>query len=114
VEQGILTANPALRLKRPEDERKSLPAPHLTVEEVGQLLAVSATDPLAAYWRVQVEAGLRPAEGLALCWLDVDLGAGIVTVRHALVRNNAGWELAPPKTHQQRAVAISPAAVELL
>ena len=112
VEQGLIATNPAARLKRPTDETKSPQAPHLTVEEVRQLLEVSNADPLAPFWRIMVEAGLRPAEGLALRWPDVDLVGGTVTVRHALVHTGERLEVAPPKTHQVRTVAISEGTVE--
>lgn len=115
VKHGIIATNPASALRRPQDETKSPQAPHLSHEEIGRFLTATASDPLAAYWRVLVEAGLRPAEGLALRWEDVDLEGATVTVRHALVKDADGtWILAPTKTHQVRRIAVSAATVGTL
>jgi integrase len=82
---------------------------------VGRVLAHTAADALAAYWRVLAEGGLRPAEGLALRWEDVDLGGATVTVRAALVQDaSKAWILAATKTHQTRRVPVSAATVEAL
>jgi integrase len=115
VQLGIIAVNPARALRRPTDETKSPQAPHLSHDEVGTFLTATANDPLATYWRVLAEAGLRPAEGLALRWDDVDLEGATVTVRAALVKDADGtWILAPTKTHQTRRIAVSVATAEAL
>ena len=115
VQQGVIAVNPARALRRPTDETKSPQAPHLSHDEVGRFLTATADDPLAAYWRVLAEAGLRPAEGLALRWDDVDLEGATVTVRAALVQDaDKTWVLAPTKTHQTRRIAVSATTVEAL
>jgi integrase len=58
--------------------------------------------------------GLRRVELLALRWSDVDLPAGVLTVRRNYVRVNRQSIEKDTKTHQMRRLALDPATVEVL
>ena len=58
--------------------------------------------------------GMRRAELLALRWSDVDLDAGMVTVRRNYVRVNRMSIEKDTKTHQMRRLSLDPATVEVL
>jgi integrase/recombinase XerC len=82
--QGTLKTNPAVGLRGPRLDKK-LPA-FLATEEIERLLAAPATDtPLGLRDRALMEtlysAGLRVSELTGLEMLDLDLEAGLLTVR---------------------------------
>lgn len=59
--------------------------------------------------------GLRQGEALGLRWQDVDLGAGVLTVRHQLQRIDTRLTLVEPKTERsRRTLVIPPSIVERL
>ena len=109
---GLIVANPAAGLRRPKEETRCQSARAMTLEQAMAFLKIAEADDLAALWRLLLEAGLRPAEGLGVKWDDVQ--GDTVTVRRALVRVARAWELRATKTHQQREVTLTPRAVELL
>lgn len=90
LEQGpLIDRNPAERLRTPK-QPKAAPR-SLISEEVRQLLAAlveeAARDTSQRFQRDRVliltalYTGLRAAELAALCWFDVDLNRGVLTVR---------------------------------
>lgn len=52
---------------------------------------------LEALYAVALAVGLRKGEASALRWEDIDLDAGTLTVRHALLRMKGRVELAEPR-----------------
>jgi integrase len=95
VAEGKLARNPARYVKPPAHaprERETW-----TAAEVRAFLPVADADRLAACWRLSLY-GLRRGEVLGLRWRDIDLKAGILTVRQARVL--AGYEVRtePPKS----------------
>jgi integrase len=72
--------------------RRRRPTPHIyTDQEIAQLLAAAARLPSPRGWRARTlvtllgllaATGLRPGEALALEVADVDLTAGVLTIRH--------------------------------
>lgn len=58
----------------------------LSKAEAREVLAAASEGRNAARWSVALALGLRQGEALGLRWADVDLDAGIVTVRKALQR----------------------------
>jgi integrase len=55
-----------------------------TAAQTRSFLDAAADDPLGAYWIVQPLTGMRPSEGLALMWGDVDLERGALRVSRSL------------------------------
>ena len=62
-------------------------------------------------WLVMV-TGMRRAELLALRWTDVDLAAGVVTIRRNYVRAGGKSVEKDTKTHQMRRLALDPTTVD--
>ena len=87
----------------------------LTPAEVRQLLAAVADDRLEALVVVGVAMGLRPGELLGLSWSDVDLDAGVLHVRQALLRERNRPVLGKLKTDRsRRSLGCPPVVVEAL
>ena len=77
--------------------------------EVAELRRAIAGHRLEALILAAVGTGLRQGELLGLRWSDVDLDAGILTVRHALDRRTG--ELVRPKTERSRRTIHRPLPV---
>jgi integrase len=58
--------------------------------------------------------GARRGELLALLWDDVDLIAGILTIRRGLVQHNGKTIVKDTKTHQMRRISLDETTVEIL
>jgi integrase/recombinase XerC len=103
--QGVLSANPAAGLRGPRQEKK---LPHfLGPADVARLLATPPPDtPLGLRDRAILEtiysAGLRVSEATALDVADVDLDAGVATVRGKGKRERLAL-LGPPAVAAVRA-----------
>jgi integrase len=75
----------------------------LTVEECRRLLGACTDDAAHARWGIAIALGLRQGEVLGLLWDDVDLDAGVLTVRRSLTRlrgrpRGQNLVLTPPKS----------------
>nr|WP_211210878.1 hypothetical protein [Sporichthya polymorpha] len=84
----LVTINPATIAKAPtlgDDEVEPY-----SVDEVKHLLVAAADRRNAARWAVALALGLRQGEALGLKWTDVDLEAGLLTVRRA--RQRPRWK----------------------
>jgi integrase len=80
--------------------------------EVGQFLAVSDADPLAALWRLALLTGMRRGEILGLKWEDVDLARGTLSVKRTVSRGTGGtFEFGQPKTPRSRRSLALPRSV---
>ncbi len=80
--QGVLGRSPLRQVRAPTAEPPEVVP--LSVAEVRQVLAAAAGTRNAARWSVALALGLRQGEALGLCWSDVDLEAGALTVRRQL------------------------------
>ncbi len=111
---GWITNNPAVLARKP---RQPTPQPDPpTVAQAARIIdAAWAEDDDwgTLVWLVMV-TGMRRAELLALRWPDVDLDAGVVSVRRNYVRVSRRSIEKDTKTHQMRRLAIDPATVEVL
>ncbi len=111
---GWITNNPAVLARKP---RQPTPQPDPpTVAQAARIIdAAWAEDDGwgTLVWLVMV-TGMRRAELLALRWPDVDLDAGVVSVRRNYVRVSRRSIEKDTKTHQMRRLAIDPATVEVL
>jgi integrase len=98
VQMGELADNPVRRVPKP----RHTPAERRvwTAEETARLVRVASASRLryVPLLLLLLGGGLRLSEALALTWDDLDLAAGVVTIRRALVWAGATPHLGPPKT----------------
>jgi len=85
--RGLLPANPA-RLARPPRAEVAEVDP-LSLAEARAVLAAASRERNSARWLLALGLGLRQGEALGLCWEDIDLEAGTLSVRRALCQ--APW-----------------------
>lgn len=113
VRDGLVARNAAAAVQRPGVARRE--AKHASAADVSKLL--QAADGLR-YRNVLVliaATGLRRGEALALHWSDVDLDAGLVSVRGTLARVGGRLVISEPKSDRsRRTVPIAPALVTML
>ncbi len=100
VRWGMLPRNVADLVDLPRQERTEMRA--LSPEEARRFLEVARDDRFAVLFGFALSTGMRPGEYMALRWTDLDLRAGVATVRRALVRGKSGWHFEEPKTDRSR------------
>ena len=61
------------------------------------------SSPYATRYLVTLSLGLRLGEVLGLCWSDVDLNKGALTVNHSMRHEGGQLKFMPPKTESSRA-----------
>ncbi|MHB8510716.1 MAG: tyrosine-type recombinase/integrase [Actinomycetota bacterium] len=81
---GLTTHNPAALVEPPVAHPKEIDP--LTIEEARALIEKAATQRLRVLWLVLLALGLRLGEALALCWEDLDLDRGTVSIRRSVQR----------------------------
>jgi integrase len=87
----------------------------LTPEQARMLLAAVKGDRLEAFYTLAISTGMRLGELLGLRWRDVDLEAGMLQVRHTLVRGTGHPVLAKPKSpRSRRRLALTAATQDAL
>lgn len=112
VKWRMLPLNPAEDVDLPKQERKEMRC--LTPEEVARFQEVAKNDPLGLVFLFALATGMRPGEYLALRWQDVDLKAGLVTVKRAIVQRAGTWHYTEPKTSRSRRTIPLPASTAAL
>lgn len=113
VKWGLLGRNVADQVSPPAERRRE-PAV-LDEEGARRLLSAARGDRLHALWALALGTGMRRGELLGLKWEDVDLEAGIITVRRSLVEVSGQRIFQEPKTASgRRRVELTPALVEIL
>jgi integrase len=86
-----------------------------TPDEVQRFLASVERDPLRAMWRLFLVTGMRRGEIAGLRWIDVDLVAGRLSVRHTRVLVYDRAQVSQPKTSRsRRVIALDPGTVDAL
>lgn len=98
VANGVLASSPMKGVKLPNVKREEKRS--LTPDQIATWLA--AAGDLAWAFRLWIDAGLRPAELLALRRQDVDTTRGVVSVTRAL--DGITNEVKEPKTRRSRRV----------
>ena len=83
----------------------------LTPGQASTLLAAVADHRLEALFTVAVGLGLRQGEALGLRWEDVDLDAGLLSVRQTLERGGREPRFGEPKTVRSRRTINMPGIV---
>lgn len=112
VEWDLLQQNPAAQVQIPRREHKEMRA--MTREEVRRFLAVTDRSRWAEIFRTFVVTGVRPGEGFALRWEDVDFEHNVISVQRSLIwvgRPSEGWLLVEPKTERGRRQISIPASL---
>jgi integrase len=95
-----------------------VPRPKLTTwtpEELRRFLESAAGDRLVALYLLLATTGLRRGEAVGLPWSSVNVDAGTLAVRQAMLSIRYRTELGEPKTrHGERVVALDPVTIEVL
>lgn len=87
----------------------------LDEDQARAFLRAARTDRLYALWVLALTTGLRRGELLGLCWQDLDLEGGRLTVRRALLVVNGRYILSAPKTQSAyRTIALPGVAISAL
>jgi len=84
VKNGLVVRNVSKATERPKQPKKEMAT--LTAEQVDALLEEAKNDRLYPALVLEFHTGLRLGELLALRWEDVDLKAGLVSVKRSLAR----------------------------
>ena len=100
VKWGIAPQNVAAMTDGPKMQR--IEARSLTPDQARTLVRVAKGDRLGACYVTMLALGLRRGEALGLRWDDVDLNAGIVTVRRSLQRTGGKLVVGDVKTAKSR------------
>lgn len=85
VRKGLITENPMKRVDPLRIPRSDVTATVWSPETISTFLAATRTDRLFPLWRLAAMTGLRREELAALKWPDLDLKAGVVSIRRARV-----------------------------
>ena len=86
-----------------------------TKEQLKAFLDAVKDDHLSPLWHVIAMTGMRRGEAIGLRWSDVDLEAGRLSVRRALIPINREVVVSEPKTAKgRRVVALDPGTIEVL
>ena len=113
VRLQLIANNPAKAVEPPRWVRKETQV--LTESQTARLLKAAEGKDLYAPLVVATCTGLRRSELLGLMREDLDLDAGMLTVRRALQATKTGLEFKDPKsTQSRRTIALPAFAVEVL
>jgi len=86
-----------------------------TKEQLKAFLEAMKEERLSPLWHTIAMTGMRRGEAIGLRWIDVDLEAGRIAVRRALVPNGREVFVSEPKTVKgRRVIALDPGTVEVL
>ena len=115
VRQGKVVRNVAAMTDGPRLETNR-EGRSLTVEQAKSLLKAVEGDRLEGLYVLMLATGMRPGEAFGLPWSNVDLGAGQVIIKQALVRQKGGNRIGPGKVGRRgwRTVQIPEPVVEAL
>jgi integrase len=96
---GLVGRNAAADARAPQVPHR--PVTYLGAGDVRRFLEATADDPFGPLYALAATTGLRRGELLALRWSDVD--DGVLTVRQAISRDEAGgWSVSQPKSARSR------------
>lgn len=111
VDEGLIPMNPAEGCKLPGEGRREMQV--LTREEMQRLLIQAKEDGCYELLLLELSAGLRRGELLALQWDDLDLGIGELHISRQVSRVRGKLTVSQPKTDAAvRTIVLSPAVTE--
>lgn len=82
--------------------------------EIRTFLRAVEGDRLSSLWELAVNTGMRRGELLGLRWDDIDLEAGTVAIRRALVVVGYEVVVSETKTDRARMIALDPGTIAIL
>jgi integrase len=113
VKRGLIIRNPAEHVERPT--AREVEMAWWSVADVRRFLACVEGQRFEALWVLYLTTGMRRGEALGLRWGDVDLDAGRLAIRRALITVGYAVEWSEPKTDASgRVVALDPDTVRVL
>ena len=80
----------------------------LQIQEARRFLQVIQGDRLAALYTLAITTGLRQGEILGLCWSDINLTSGSITIRNSLQKHRGRYSLVEPKSTKSRRTLVLP------
>lgn len=114
--QGLLVANPMLRVDAPKKDKKPVDA--LTVEQATQFFRALADEPqdFRCMMFLLLTSGIRRGECLGLKWKDIDEKNATITIARSVVYTpESGIMASTPKTADSvRTIPIMPSALRQL
>lgn len=115
VRWGRLTVNPAAAADPPKASAEHDELTVWNAEELAAFLVSAESDRLFGLWRLLAMTGMRRGEALGLRWDDLDMEAGQLSIRRALVPVNGVAQISEPKTKRgRRTIALDPETLEVL
>ncbi|MFN3653514.1 MAG: tyrosine-type recombinase/integrase [Armatimonadota bacterium] len=109
VKWQLLARNPADAVQPPRPGRTELGV--LTVDQMRTLVTVVRETRLYIPILLAVSTGMRRGEILGLRWRDVDLAAGVISVRQSVQQTRSGLHFKEPKTQKSRRSLLLPSTV---
>ena len=118
VETGLLRINPVAQLPRNHRPRQTThDRPEMRVwsaEQAATFLDAVAGDRLGPLYDLALNTGMRRGELVGLRWSDIDLDAGVVSVRRNRVIVDGAVADVTPKSKKARTVDLDPSTVKML
>ena len=115
VRKGMLATNPVDYADRPKVPRRDVTENVWTPGQTTAFLETTKTDRLAPLWRTATMTGLRRSELAGLQWGDLDLDAGVLSVKRARTQVEGKPILKAPKSAaSRRAVDLDVVTVAVL
>jgi len=109
-QEGRVSRNVARNVDAPSTETAERTP--LTLPEVRSIMTTIAGTPLESRWLCALWLGLRQGEALGLRWEDVDLKAGLMSIRQTVQRQTGlGLVVTPPKSKASRRTFPIPSLV---
>ena len=115
VRRGSVPRNVAAMTEGPRQQSAG-DGRSLSIKQARALLRAAEGDRLEALYVLMLSTGVRPGEAFGLAWKNVDLSAGTVTIKQALVRQKGGNVIGPGKVGKKgwRTIEVPSPVVEAL
>jgi integrase len=115
VRWGRISRNPVEAADPPSTKGAGLEMKTWNAAQLKAFLGATKDDRMGPLWHVLAMTGMRRGEVCGLRWDDVDLEAGRLSVRRALIPHGGGVIISEPKTAKgRRSIALDPGTVEAL